>query len=159
MILLTEPNRICIIWPMTRPSWLQLKIRWWPGRLDCLATYRIEQYRSLLLDKQTQRPKVQQGGSVASCQPGKTKFYPLSNKAATPEKHYAAGAKQLLEKIRELPFARESPDNECCGGHERSILHGGLRTTLPHDIELIPDRVVRFVSVLKKISIRPYKSL
>ena len=42
----------------------------------------IEQYRSLLLNKQTQRPKVQQDGQLLHAQPGKTKFYPVSNKAA-----------------------------------------------------------------------------
>ena len=41
----------------------------------------IECYRSLLLDKQTQRPKVQQDGQLLHGQPGKIKFYPLSNKS------------------------------------------------------------------------------
>ena len=41
----------------------------------------IEQYRSLLLDKQTQRPKIQEDGQLLHAQPGKTKFYPVSNKA------------------------------------------------------------------------------
>jgi hydrogenase expression/formation protein HypD len=49
-----------------------------------------------------------------------------------------ANAKQLLEKIRELPL----PDNvrimNVCGGHERSISMAGLRTALPPNIELIP---------------------
>jgi hydrogenase nickel incorporation protein HypB len=42
----------------------------------------LEQYRSLLLKKQTQRPKVQQDGHLLHAQPFKTKFYPVSNKAA-----------------------------------------------------------------------------
>jgi len=39
----------------------------------------IEQYRSLLLNKQTQRPKVQLDGQLLHAQSGKTKFYPLRN--------------------------------------------------------------------------------
>ncbi len=41
----------------------------------------IEMYRSLLRDNQTQRPKVQLDGQLLHATPGKTKFYPVSNKA------------------------------------------------------------------------------
>jgi hydrogenase nickel incorporation protein HypB len=41
----------------------------------------IDNYRALLLTKQTQRPKVQLEGQLLHAQPGKTKFYPVSNKA------------------------------------------------------------------------------
>jgi len=40
----------------------------------------IEQHRSLLLNNQTQRPKVQQDGQLLHVHPGKTKFHPLDNK-------------------------------------------------------------------------------
>ena len=41
----------------------------------------MKQYRSLLLNKQTQRPKVQQDGQLLHTQPSKKRFYPASNKA------------------------------------------------------------------------------
>ena len=41
----------------------------------------IAQYRSLLLNQQTLRPKVQEDGQLLHAQPGKAKFYPVSNKA------------------------------------------------------------------------------
>jgi hydrogenase nickel incorporation protein HypB len=40
----------------------------------------IEAYRALLLNQQTQRPKVQQDGQLLHAQPASTKFYPLSHK-------------------------------------------------------------------------------
>ncbi|MDD2659280.1 MAG: hydrogenase formation protein HypD [Methylococcales bacterium] len=49
-----------------------------------------------------------------------------------------ADAKQLLEKIRELPLPGKVRIMNVCGGHERSISLAGLRTALPPDIELIP---------------------
>ncbi len=42
----------------------------------------IETYRALLLKQQTQRPKVQIEGQLLHAQPGATKFYPVSHKAA-----------------------------------------------------------------------------
>jgi hydrogenase nickel incorporation protein HypB len=42
----------------------------------------IEAYRALLLKQQTQRPKVQVDGQLLHTQPGVTKFYPVSHKAA-----------------------------------------------------------------------------
>jgi len=48
------------------------------------------------------------------------------------------GAKQLLEKIRELPLPKKVRIMNVCGGHERSISMAGLRTALPPNIELIP---------------------
>ncbi len=47
-------------------------------------------------------------------------------------------AKQLLEKIRELPLPDKVRIMNVCGGHERSISLAGLRTALPSTIELIP---------------------
>jgi len=47
-------------------------------------------------------------------------------------------AKQLLEKIRELPLPGKVRIMNVCGGHERSISMAGLRTALPPNIELIP---------------------
>lgn len=47
-------------------------------------------------------------------------------------------AKQLLEKIRELPLPEKVRIMNVCGGHERSISMAGLRTALPQNIELIP---------------------
>lgn len=47
-------------------------------------------------------------------------------------------AKQLLEKIRGLPLPGKVRIMNVCGGHERSISMAGLRTALPHNIELIP---------------------
>jgi hydrogenase expression/formation protein HypD len=47
-------------------------------------------------------------------------------------------AKQLLEKIRELPLPGKVRIMNVCGGHERSISMAGLRSALPPDIELIP---------------------
>ncbi|MDD5633153.1 MAG: hydrogenase formation protein HypD, partial [Methylococcales bacterium] len=49
-----------------------------------------------------------------------------------------ANAKQLLEKIRELPLPGKVRIMNVCGGHERSISMAGLRTALPRNIELIP---------------------
>ncbi len=40
----------------------------------------IKDYQALLLNNQTQRPKVQQDGQLLHAQPGNTKFYPVSNK-------------------------------------------------------------------------------
>ena len=48
------------------------------------------------------------------------------------------GAKQLLEKIRALPLPKKVRIMNICGGHERSISMAGMRTALPHNIELIP---------------------
>ena len=47
-------------------------------------------------------------------------------------------AKQLLEKIRELPLPEKVRIMNVCGGHERSISMAGLRSALPPNIELIP---------------------
>ena len=47
-------------------------------------------------------------------------------------------AKQLLEKIRELPLPGKVRIMNVCGGHERSISMAGLRSALPHNIDLIP---------------------
>ncbi len=41
----------------------------------------IDQYQALLLNQQTQHPKVQQDGELLHVQPGNTKFYPVSHKA------------------------------------------------------------------------------
>jgi hydrogenase nickel incorporation protein HypB len=41
----------------------------------------IKDYQALLLNKQTQRPKIQQDGQLLHDQPGNMKFYPVSNKA------------------------------------------------------------------------------
>ena len=49
-----------------------------------------------------------------------------------------SNAKQLLEKIRELPLPDTVRIMNICGGHERSISMAGLRTVLPQNIELIP---------------------
>jgi len=48
------------------------------------------------------------------------------------------GAKHTLEKIRELSLPEKIRIMNVCGGHERSIAMAGLRTALPHNIELIP---------------------
>jgi hydrogenase expression/formation protein HypD len=50
----------------------------------------------------------------------------------------STSAKQLLEKIRELPLPGKVRIMNVCGGHERSISLAGLRTALPPNIELIP---------------------
>jgi hydrogenase expression/formation protein HypD len=47
-------------------------------------------------------------------------------------------AKQILEKIRQLPLPGTVRIMNVCGGHERSISMAGLRTALPQNIELIP---------------------
>lgn len=47
-------------------------------------------------------------------------------------------AAEWLEKIRALPLPRKVRIMNVCGGHERTITHAGLRTALPHNIELIP---------------------
>ncbi len=43
-----------------------------------------------------------------------------------------------LEKIRALPLPERVKIMNVCGGHERSITLAGLRSALPHNIELIP---------------------
>ena len=50
--------------------------------LDWLHT-EIAQYRSLLLNQRTLRPKVQQDGQLLHEQPGKAKFYPVSNSSSS----------------------------------------------------------------------------
>jgi hydrogenase nickel incorporation protein HypB len=41
----------------------------------------IKAYQALLLNKQTQRPKVQQDGQIFHVKAGNNKLYPISNKA------------------------------------------------------------------------------
>ncbi len=44
----------------------------------------------------------------------------------------------VLQKLRELPFTKPLRVLNVCGGHERTISHGGLRTVLEDKIDLIP---------------------
>ena len=51
----------------------------------------------------------------------------------------AAGeARQWLGRIRDLERPARFRIMNVCGGHERSISHGGLRSVLPEGLELIP---------------------
>jgi len=47
----------------------------------------IKAYQALLLNKQTQRPKVQQVGQLLHAKSGTTKFYPVSDKTKGHSKH------------------------------------------------------------------------
>ncbi len=50
----------------------------------------------------------------------------------------AATAKEWLQRIRGLELPERVRIMNVCGGHERSITQAGLRSALPHNIELIP---------------------
>jgi len=46
-------------------------------------------------------------------------------------------ARQWLDRIRALPLPTKVRIMNVCGGHERSISAAGLRSALPHEVELI----------------------
>ncbi|MBL8658949.1 MAG: hydrogenase formation protein HypD [Rhodospirillales bacterium] len=50
----------------------------------------------------------------------------------------ASAARQWLMRIRRLPLSRPVRIMNVCGGHERSIAQGGLRSLMPDGVELIP---------------------
>lgn len=47
-------------------------------------------------------------------------------------------ARHWLEKIHQLDLPDKIKIMNVCGGHERTISHAGIRSLLPHNIELIP---------------------